>query len=110
MTWVLDRILDRAYPELQTMTLQEYRRRGAGPAPIPARPAPVDTRPACATCGEPFTPGRRNQRFCSAPCRRWWHYGPGSRRRAHHLPTAWPSPGVRGSAPGPGQADMPGAS
>lgn len=76
------RLVCRFLPEIDAITAGEYHRH------TPITPAPR-TRPAhlitliCPTCNQQFFPksfaGR--PRFCSSPCRRWWHYGPGSRDR-----------------------------
>lgn len=74
------RILDRACPEAGTVTLAEWRRLTAqGPAPLPTPSAGLVC-PACWTEFHPH-PTAAGPRFCSPACRRWWHYGPGHRRR-----------------------------
>lgn len=74
ITWVVRRY----FPDLDTVTRGQYRRE---PAPITPRPAARTI--VCPACDQPFVPhplaGR--PRFCSTPCRRWFHYGTGSRTR-----------------------------
>lgn len=78
-------VVRRYFPDLDTVTRAQYRR---DPAPITPRPAPRTI--ICAACGQPFKPhplaGR--PRFCSAVCRRWFHYGAGAQARKTAAPAA----------------------
>jgi len=68
----INRFLTRAFPEVDTITLGQWRARvAAGPAPLPAA---VDRRPRCGYCGGRYerSPGPRHD-FCSRTCRLRWH-------------------------------------
>lgn len=77
----IDKMLAKACPETMTITLEEYRRRLVAAVPASGSRR-AEERIPCKKCGRAFTPGKRSQRFCSRPCMRWWHYGPGARQRA----------------------------
>lgn len=66
------RMINRAVPVHDTITLGEWRQRvAAGPAPLPER---VDPRPICPTCGKRYVKARCAPRheFCSLNCRLRW--------------------------------------
>lgn len=70
------RVMHRYFPPADAITREQYHRL----ADLPGTAAP-DPRHPCAACGKPFRPQRRTERFCSTPCRRWWHYGAGAKER-----------------------------
>jgi hypothetical protein len=69
------RWLTFCFPESETITREEYRRReAAGPAPVD--PA-ADKRPRCPWCDKRFSLRRPNQSYCSRMCRvRWQNNNP----------------------------------
>jgi hypothetical protein len=71
----------RFFPELDTLTVQEYHR--LNPAE-PAAPLVAERRTrSCDACGRLFAPNRlaARHRFCCRRCRVWFHMGAGSAAR-----------------------------
>lgn len=72
------KLVNQFFPADDAITRSEYHRQGL---PLPVVEPRVLPTIDCEACGEPFRPDRKTSRFCSTPCRRWFHYGPGAASR-----------------------------